>query len=238
MRRRWVKVLAIVVVVLAVLGTVVDRLADNYAEQQAAQLAQQKYGYGQGTTDGYTHVAIDGFPFLTQALSGQLDHVTLDAGNFTLDTSEHPQGGYLNVRRLTLDLHDLQVTSLTARSAQAQLVTGDLTLSYQDLSGVVTRLMSRGGALTVGPAPGSNEQEARIRVTGAWDGRQVDAVGSLLAQGDEIEIQVPGVGQGSYDYPVTLPSGVGFDAATSTATGVDVHLVGHQVLLGSSAYGR
>ena len=236
MRRRRVKVLTVVVVVLAVLGIAADRVANHYAEQEAAKLAEQKYGWGQDSTNGYVHVAIDGFPFLTQALGGQLDHVTLSAGDFTVNTGAGVSGDYLNVQRLTLDLHGLTVSSLTARSAQVNLVTGDLALDYQDLAGVLTRLAGQGGALTVGPAPGSNEQEAKIRITGSLGGRQVDTVANLLAQRGEIEVRLPGV-SAAYDWSVPLPMGVDFDSAVSTPTGVDIKLSGHLVELGSSVRG-
>ncbi|MGW0821449.1 LmeA family phospholipid-binding protein [Streptomyces sp. NPDC002845] len=79
MRRRWVKVLTITVVVLAVLFTAADRIAVHYADTEAAQLAKEKYGYA-NTTDGYLGVAIEGFPFLTQAAARDFSHVTLTAG--------------------------------------------------------------------------------------------------------------------------------------------------------------
>jgi hypothetical protein len=55
MRRRWVKVLAITVVVLAVLFTIADRVAVLYADKEATHLAAEKYGY-QNTTDGHLNV--------------------------------------------------------------------------------------------------------------------------------------------------------------------------------------
>lgn len=238
MRRRWVKALAIVVVVLAALFTVADRVAVHFAEGEAVQLAQQKYGYGSGSTNGYTHVSIHGFPFLTQATGRELDHVTISAGNFSLNTTSNAQGDYLDVRKLALDLHDVTVTSLSSRTAQANLVTGDVSFSYEALSGVITRLMGKGGALTVGPAAGSHGQEARIQVSGTWDGRKVDAGGSLLAQGDEISVAVPGIGGHSYVWRVSLPQNAGFTAARSTPSGVDFEIIGHQVVLGSSTYTR
>ncbi len=238
MRRRWVRVLVIVVVLLVGLGAAADRIALHYANQEAANLARQKYGYGGDTTDGYLNVSIHGFPFLTQAMAGHLDDITLSAGNFYLNTSSEAQGDYLDVQKLDLDLHDVTVASLSARSAQANLVTGDLTLTYQSLSGVLTRLMGNDGALTAGPAPGSNGQQARFRVTGTWGGRPVDTVGSLLAQGAEFDISVPGTGPNSYDWRVDLPQNAGFSAATSTPTGFDLSVVGHQVYLGASPFGE
>ncbi|MEV5613971.1 DUF2993 domain-containing protein [Streptomyces sp. NPDC052225] len=147
MRRRWVRVLAIVVVVLVALGVTADRVAVHYAEGEAVRLAQQKYGYGAGSTNGYTDVSIHGFPFLTQAAGGALDHATISAGDFSLNTTVNAQGDHLDVRKFDLDLYDVTVTSLTARTAQANLVTGDLTLSYDALSGVLTRLLGEGGKL-------------------------------------------------------------------------------------------
>ncbi|MEV7499642.1 hypothetical protein [Streptomyces sp. NPDC093018] len=61
MRRRWVKVLAITVVVLAVLFTVADRVAVHYADKEAARLAEQKYGYG-NSTDSSIDVSVRASP--------------------------------------------------------------------------------------------------------------------------------------------------------------------------------
>jgi hypothetical protein len=231
-----VKVLAITVVVIAVLLVAVDRIAVHYADKEAAQLAKEKYGY-QNTTDGYMNVAIEGFPFLTQAVGGDFTHVTLTAGKFDIDTTDDAQGGYLNVASLRLDLHDVRVTSLAARSAEANLATGTLTLSYQDLSGVVTRLAGSGGPLTVSQAPGSNGQAARVTVSGTVGGAALNSTGTLLAQGTDLTLTVPGAERASFVWGLSLPEGVGFDAARATADGVEISLVGHQVNLGSSRYG-
>ncbi|MEU6228204.1 DUF2993 domain-containing protein [Streptomyces sp. NPDC047042] len=236
MRRRWVKVLVIVVVVLAALFTTVDRIAVHYADKEAAQLAKEKYGYG-NTTDGHLDVSIEGFPFLTQVASQDFDHVSLTANRFTVDTMNNAQGGYLNVDRLHLDLRGVTVTSLAARSAEANLATGTLTLSYKELSEVLTRLAGHGGPLQVSRAPGSNGQAARVKVSGTVDGTALDATGTLLAQGDEFSLTVPGVDRAGMDWRVGLPEGVGFEAARATADGVEISLVGHQVRLGSSRFG-
>ncbi|MFE3639242.1 hypothetical protein [Streptomyces sp. NPDC059168] len=52
MRRRWARVVAITIVVLAVLLTVADRVAVHYAAKEATRLAAEKYGYV-NTTDGH-----------------------------------------------------------------------------------------------------------------------------------------------------------------------------------------
>ena len=53
---------------------------------------REKYGY-ENTTDGYLDLSIEGFPFLTQAASGEFDHVTLIPGMFYVDTTTNAQGG-------------------------------------------------------------------------------------------------------------------------------------------------
>ncbi|GHB68752.1 hypothetical protein GCM10010397_43820 [Streptomyces spinoverrucosus] len=235
-RRRWVKVLAITVVVLAVLFTAADRLAVHYADKEAAQLAKEKYGYG-NTTDGYLDVSIEGFPFLTQAAGQDFGHVTLTAGRFSIDTTSNTQGGYLHIDRLHLNLRDVKVTSLTARSAEANLATGTLSLSYKELSGVVTRLAGNGGPLQVSQAAGSSGQAARVKVSGTVGGTALNTTGTLLAQGTELSLTVPGAERASTVWRVDLPAGVGFTAARATADGIEISLVGHQVTLGSSRYG-
>ncbi|MFE9453735.1 DUF2993 domain-containing protein [Streptomyces sp. NPDC006739] len=237
MRRRWVKVLVITVAVLAVLFVAADRVAVHYADQEAAKLAAGKYGYG-NSSDGHLDVDIDGFPFLTQAMAGRLDHVTLTADRFYLDNTTNRQGGYLDVDHLRLDLRGVEVTSLAARSAEANTATGTLTLSYQELSDVVTRLAGAGGRLTVSRAPGSAGQAARIRVTGTAGGQALDATGTLLAQGTELTLTVPGARRAATSWSLPLPFGVGFTAARAADDGVEISLVGHLVTLGSSRFTR
>ncbi|MGY1495401.1 LmeA family phospholipid-binding protein [Streptomyces sp. QTS52] len=230
------KVLLITVVVLAALFTVADRAAVHYADKEATQLAEEKYGYA-NTTDGHVGVTIEGFPFLTQAAGEHFGHVQLTATRFTIDTTANLQGGYLHVDRLHLDLRDVRVTSLTARSAEANLVTGTLTLSYEELSGVLSRLTRDGGPLRVSRAPRSNGQAARVKVSGTVGGTALDATGTLLAQGTELSLTVPGVESAGNVWRVGLPEGVGFEAARATEDGVEISLVGHQVTLGSSRFG-
>ncbi|GHJ40504.1 hypothetical protein Sm713_61130 [Streptomyces sp. TS71-3] len=230
------KVLAITVVVLALLFTAADRIAVHYADKEVAQLAKEKYGYA-NTTDGYLDLSIEGFPFLTQAAGGDFDHVTLDAGRFYVDTTTNAQGGYLHIDRLDLDLRGVRVTSLAGRSAEANLATGTLNLSYKELSAVLTRLAGHGDRLTVSPAPGSSGQAAHLRVSGTIEGSPVNSTGTLLAQGEELTVNIPGAQAADMVWRVGLPEGAGFTSARATRDGVEMSITGHQVRLGSSRYG-
>ncbi|MGV9349804.1 LmeA family phospholipid-binding protein [Streptomyces spiralis] len=237
MRRRWVKVLAITVAVPAVLFTVADRVAVHYADDEATHLAAQKYDYS-NSTDGDLEVSIKGFPFLTQAFSRHFGHVRLTASQFTVDTTSNAQGGYLPVKQFHLDLRGVQVTSLAARSAEADLATGSLMLSYDALSGVVTRLTSKGGPIRISQAPGSTEQAARVRVAGTAGGSDLNGTGTVLAQGTEISLNLPGTGQPMATWRVQLPENVGFTSARATSQGVRIGMTGHLVNLGSSRFTR
>ncbi|MEU7028127.1 DUF2993 domain-containing protein [Streptomyces sp. NPDC046275] len=236
MGRRWVKVLLIVFGILAALFVAVDRIAVHYAEKEAVALAEEKYGYGAGSTDGFTELSIHGFPFLTQAASLTFDHVTLTAGNFSINTTANAQGDHLGIRRIELDLHDLSAPSVTARRVDANLVTGRVTIGYEELSGVLSRLTARGGALTVAqgtaPAGDSGPTLAPLRVTGTQDGRKLETAASISVAADEFEFRVPELAAQPYTWRVPLPQNVNITAVRATADGVEFELTGHQVVLG------
>ncbi|MEV6330458.1 DUF2993 domain-containing protein [Streptomyces sp. NPDC051909] len=236
MGRRWVKVLLIVFGILAGLFIAVDRIAVHYAEKEAVALAQEKYGYG-NSTNGFTELSIHGFPFLTQAASLEFDHVTLSAGNFSVNTTTNAQGDHLGIRRLDLELHDLAAGSLSSRRVDANLVTGRVTIGYDALSGVLSRLIDQGGALTVaqGTAPasgGAAATEAPLRITGTKDGQTKDTAASIAVAADEFQIRVPELAPQPYTWRIPLPQNINITAVRSTADGVEFELTGHQVVLG------
>lgn len=235
MAGRWVKVLVGTVVVLGVVFVVVDRVAVHYADKEVADLAREKYGYG-NTTDAQLDVSIRGFPFLTQALGKDFHDVELDAGNFYVDAADNAPGGYLHIAGLHLDLSGVTMPSYTARTAQADVATGTVTLSYDELSSTLTRLVGHGGTVTVSPASGSKEQAAGVRISGSIDGTQVNGVGTLLAQGNEFSVIAPGQAEPAATWRLDLPQNVGFSSSESTEDGVKLKVEGHQVTLGSSRF--
>ncbi|MFJ3906424.1 DUF2993 domain-containing protein [Streptomyces sp. NPDC090025] len=246
MKRRWVKVLTIVVVILAGLFVALDRIAVHFAEKEAVALVQEKYGYGASSTDGRTEVSIHGFPFLTQAADMRLDHVTLSAGNFSVNTTVNAQGDHLNIRALDLELRDLTASSLSARSAGANLVTGRVVIGYEDLSGVVSRLLAKGGGLTVAPADqaqnnqtqsgtaqnGGSGEEARLKVSGTWDGRALNTPASISVAADEFQFRAPEISPEPYTWRIPLPQNIDITGSRATPEGLELELTGHQVVLG------
>jgi predicted secreted protein len=69
-------------------------------------------------------------------------------------------------------------------------------------------------------------------------GTALDSTGTLLAQGTELTLTVPGAERATTSWRVSLPEGVGFTEARATADGVRISLVGHQVTLGRSRFER
>ncbi|MFE2260750.1 LmeA family phospholipid-binding protein [Streptomyces griseosporeus] len=236
MRRRWVKVLTVTVVVLAVLFTVVDRVAVHYADGEVADLAAQKYGYD-SATDANLDVSITGFPFLTQALGRDFDHVTLDADHLLLNSEANRTGDHLDLTGLHIDLYDVSVPSFTARSAEANRASGRVTLPYANLAAVLGRLAN--GKFTVTPAGDDQVTVAGDLVDFETGARTpVRSTGRLQLAGDELGITVPGARKADAMWRVPLPEGVSMTAVHTKETGVEVTLEGHLVTLGSSRFTR
>ena len=134
-----------VLVVLAVVG---DRVAKSVAERViAGRLADA------GSTLATPTVHVHGFPFLTQAIRGRFDDVTVDAADVRIGT--------LRARRFIAELHGVRVPLSAALSRQVTSVpvdglTSTAVLSYADLGSAVA---DRG--LTVSSAGGG-----RALVTG------------------------------------------------------------------------
>src|SRR3569833_498606 len=96
-RRRWPLVVLIVVLVLAGLAVVGDRVAAAYAENRIASEIQ-KEGFG-----ARPDVTIHGFPFLTQVLDRHFPHAHMTARNI--------REGPVTISRIAGDVRDVRVDS-------------------------------------------------------------------------------------------------------------------------------
>jgi len=106
-----------IVVVLAVILTVVDRVANSVAEDRVATaIADSTVDYE--ATAGSTAVEIRGFPFLTQAATGSFGQVDVTTQNVKL------RGFMLN--ELTAEVFDVEVprSVLTGREAAHDVTAG------------------------------------------------------------------------------------------------------------------
>ncbi|WP_306191368.1 MULTISPECIES: DUF2993 domain-containing protein [unclassified Streptomyces] len=122
---RALRVLLIVVVILGVLFVVVDRVAVHFAQNEAADKLRSTENLA-STPD----VSINGFPFLTQLASGELDDVEVGIKDYDAATGD-------GTRKIRID--DLKADMKGVRfsgdysSATADSATGTATIAYDEL---------------------------------------------------------------------------------------------------------
>ncbi|WP_024875624.1 LmeA family phospholipid-binding protein [Saccharomonospora piscinae] len=126
--RRRGKRIVIVLVVLVGLLVGADFAAATYAEHTVSQKAREQLGLSQDPA-----VTIHGFPFATQALAGEYDHIALSADGV----------GVQQLRDLSVraDLHDVDaplsdLTSGNVSDIAIGRLTGEITLKASDIAGV------------------------------------------------------------------------------------------------------
>jgi hypothetical protein len=232
--RRWPKVLIVVVVVLAGLFVAADRIAAHVAGNWIASRAKHSYTSG-ANAEGHVDATVHGFPFLTQAASRHLDHVTLDASDLTLDTPGGGTTGWLSAHSLHVDLRDVEVAP-GYHSAVADTVGGALSIDNADISSGVTKLLSNGGDLTVGPAHSGGAQgftpQTQVRVKGTFGGQPLDTTATVGAEGNQLEISIPGINREPARWSLGLPEGISFSGVRATSGSVEIGLTGHHVPVG------
>ena len=154
---------ALVVVALLVLGLLVvaDRVAVGYAEDQVAQqLAEQ------GGLAGTPEVDIAGLPFLTQAVGGRYEEVTVA---LTAAQLGQPEGTRADVVLRGVEVPLSSVLSGSVREVPVERVDGTATLSYALLSaqlGADTELTREGEGLRITRTVELLGQELRLTATG------------------------------------------------------------------------
>ncbi|HVA62012.1 MAG TPA: DUF2993 domain-containing protein [Mycobacteriales bacterium] len=198
--------LLVLIAVLAVLLAVADRVAVRLAESAVAtriKIAEQ--------LSSSPAVSIGGFPFLTQAISGRYDNLSVTVTGL--------RRGSATITRLSVDLRGVRVplSAIVHRAVSSIPVasaTGTVQLSYADLDAAVA---SRGITVAYGGSPGT--------VTVTYRG--TSRVGRVRVDGDAIAVDVSAAGAGGvtvggpaaglFDFTVSLPS-LPFHIALQTVT--------------------
>lgn len=237
---RALRVVVVIGVVLGALFVGVDRWAASYAENRLADRIQARQGLA-----GTSEVEIRGFPFLTQALSHDLDRVDLELRGVDVTAD----GRKTRLAKLDASFHDVKLdddySGGTARRAE-----GTALITYADL----TAASQTGAKLSYGGAPG------KVRVTAA-----VDVLGKTLTRGVVSTItledapdgkggkivrvradEVPGEGipgieklirkktDFDRDLGSGMPAGLHLSALTSDEAGVHLTLGGSNVVVAGS----
>ncbi|MEV4544952.1 Protein of unknown function [Micromonospora echinaurantiaca] len=180
-RRRGRKVLITLVVLLLVLAgllVVADRVAAGVAERAIADQVRQEVAK-QDAQSAPPEVEVGGFPFLTQVLDGRYERISIVLRN----VQGSVQGDAVSVPRLDVDARDVRASLDTIRSGQgevvAETVNGTGTISYDSLA----KLLDRPGLRLA-------EQNGRLAVTAP-----VDILGQRLTVTGTADITVGKEGQ-------------------------------------------
>ncbi|GIJ75698.1 Protein of unknown function [Micromonospora phaseoli] len=191
-RRRGRKVLigfVVLLIVLAGLIAIADRVAANVAERTIADEVRQQVAQ-QGAQSSPPEVEVGGFPFLTQVLDGRYERISIRLR----DVQGSVQGGVVALPSLDVDARNVRASLDTLRTGQgdvvAETVNGTGTISYQSL----TALLDREG-LTLGERDGQLAVTApvdilgqRLTVTGTAD-IVVGEQGQVALQFDDLDAE-------------------------------------------------
>ncbi|MFD0270155.1 DUF2993 domain-containing protein [Streptomyces sp. NPDC127106] len=241
---RFLRVVVIVVVVLGALAVGADRWAVGYAEGRLAERIQARQA-----TAGSAEVEIHGFPFLTQALSHELDRVDirLDSADGVAD------GRKTRLSQLRASFRGVKLngdySGGTARKAE-----GSAVVTYPDL----TEASQTGVKLAYGGAPDKVKVTASVEVLGrtitrsvvstvtlvdAKDGGNGKGGGKLVrVRADEVPGEgIPGIESAirkktDFDRRLDdgLPAGLALTGLTVDEAGVHLTLSGTDVSLAGS----
>ncbi|KOU83763.1 hypothetical protein ADK94_20170 [Streptomyces sp. XY593] len=234
------RVVVIVGVVLAALFTGVDRWAAGYAENRLAERIQARQGLA-----GTAEVEIHGFPFLTQALSHDLDRVDLGLRGVEVMAD----GRKTRLAELDASFHGVKLNG-DYSGGTAERATGSALITYADL----TAASQTGATLSYGGAPGKVKVTASVDIVGRTLSRSVISTITLVdapdSKGGKIvrvhAEEVPGEGIPGLERQVRkrtdfdrdlgtgLPAGLQLSALTSDEAGVHLTLGGSNVVMAGS----
>ncbi|MFK4145735.1 DUF2993 domain-containing protein [Streptomyces sp. NPDC004065] len=242
---RALRVLLVVVVVLGVLFTVVDRVAVHFAEGQAADRLRTTENLAR-TPD----VSIKGFPFLTQLASGELDDVEVGIKDYEAPTGQGSRT--IRIDRLEADMKGVRFSG-DYSSATAARATGTATIGYDELLRTAKSGPTRVGpgvtARVVGLSDGGNGKikvAVEATVLGVKLPKPVDVLSSVTVRGDKVEVTadaLPAFGgvrlaesriRAITDFQQAidrLPGGVRLDSVRAAEDGVRITVKGSDVRL-------
>jgi hypothetical protein len=214
-RRRWPLVVLIVVLALAGLAVIGDRVAASYAEHRIASEIQ-KQGFG-----ARPDVTIHGFPFLTQVAGRHFAHAGMTAKNV--------REGPLTISRIDADVRDVRVDSSFQKGTIGS-VDGTATVSFGDLA-------EAGGQSDVklsAAGPDKVKAEVDLGIDTATVIAQVTKVGKNQIRVHAISVEGFSLDDldGALDFtvPVTdLPMGLAFKSLAVSSKGVVLRITGANI---------
>ncbi|MDG4768236.1 DUF2993 domain-containing protein [Solwaraspora sp. WMMD406] len=170
-RRRWGRRLlavgVVLLLILAILLVVADRVAIAYAERAVAEQVSQEIAR-QNIESSPPEVSISGFPFLTQVAGGRYQSVSI----VLRDVTGAVNGNSVRLPELDVDARDVRASLDSLRTGQGEItaatVHGNATIAYDS----VVQLIEQPGLRLA-------EQDGRLGVTAPVEilGQQVTLTG-------------------------------------------------------------
>lgn len=227
-RRRRFWLIAFVVLIGLLVGA--DRVAAALTEDRLATKIQQSQHLSHKPS-----VSIGGFPFLTQVISRDFGHATVDIDDF-VDRNGVP------ISHIHADLRGVHVSSSYDR-ATVDTLTGTATLDYGQVSQLLSRGVSNIGQVTLAQGGAANQVEAGYQVLGVGFTADVavDVLGGNVLEFRTVKVRTKVSGLAidtpGFDAKITLnlPFGLQMSSLQATSTGVDISATGTNVALTGSA---
>ncbi|WP_165956118.1 DUF2993 domain-containing protein [Streptomyces hainanensis] len=238
---RALRISLIVLGVLAVLAVIADRVAVRFAQSEVASQARTSLGLTSEPS-----VTINGFPFLTQALGRDLNHVTLGLDDYQAEVD----GQALTISELSADLRDVEIAG-DFSGATAERAEGDGLISYEEMTrayGELLAVSDSGFGVEFGYT-GDGRLLLTLQATAFGQTVDVGEVpGELVLEDEAVRLQVneddiPDVGGADVQSMIReqldtgrtitgLPDGVDLDTVEPTEDGVRITISGANVSLG------
>ncbi|WP_406331104.1 DUF2993 domain-containing protein [Streptomyces sp. NBC_00203] len=244
---RALRIILILVVVLGGLFVIADRVAVGFAEDKAADKIKTTEGLA-STPD----VSIEGFPFLTQVVGGELDDVKIGIKDYEASTGgTNAAAGTIRIDDLNAEMHGVAFNS-DYSSATANSATGTASITYAELLKAAkaepTQVASGVTAQVIGLSDGGN---GKIKVTveatvlGTKLPQPVSVLSSVSVKGDTVKVHadsLPKLGvelaegriRAITDFSQKideLPGGIQLDKVEAAKSGVDISVKGSDVKL-------
>jgi hypothetical protein len=225
------RTILIVMVILGGLFVAADRIAVSMAEDKAAERTE----ITQRLT-GKPKVSIEGFPFLTQVMTGKLDDVKVSAHDIAASDGSQT----LRIESFHADLHGVKFSD-SFSSAVADSADGLAFVTYADLSKVSP------AGVTVSYAGARSDGRTMVKLTGVIMGARLSVLSEVTVHGaDEIGLRAEGLPteftalglegrlRDQIDFTTRLthlPAGIALTSVTATPEGISVAAGGRHVVL-------
>ncbi|MFD5320597.1 DUF2993 domain-containing protein [Streptomyces sp. NPDC127098] len=238
---RALRISLIILGVLAVLAVIADRVAVRFAQSEVASQARSSLGLTSEPS-----VTINGFPFLTQVLGRNLNHVTLGLDDYEAEVD----GQALLISELSADLRDVEIAG-DFSGATAERADGEGLVTYEEMTRAYGELLASGDSgfgVEFGYGDGG---QLLLTLQASAFGQTLDigeVPGELVLDGEAVRLQVndgdiPDVGGEQVQDAIReqldtgrtitgLPEGVSLDSVEPTEDGVRITISGSNVSLG------